>query len=75
MVKPVVRTKTGAMVTLTLELTNLGSWGPECQINQVYKQALDQAVGKLGRLFQGQSDIRIIGRPVIQAITTDVEVK
>ncbi|MBH3246110.1 hypothetical protein I5N23_04330 [Serratia marcescens] len=75
MVKPVVRTKTGAKVTLTLELTNLGSWGPECQINQVYKQALDQAAGKLGRLLNGQSDIRIIGRPVVQAITTDVEVK
>ncbi|HBB6714661.1 TPA: hypothetical protein F6V03_001372 [Serratia marcescens] len=75
MVKPVVRTKTGAKVTLTLELTNLGSWGPECQINQVYKQALDQAVGKLGRLLNGQSDIRIVGRPVVQAITTDVEVK
>ncbi|APS35513.1 MULTISPECIES: hypothetical protein [Serratia] len=75
MVKPVVRTKTGAKVTLTLELTNLGSWGPECQINQVYKQALDQAAGKLGRLLNGQSDIRIVGRPVVQAITTDVEVK
>ncbi|HAU4290982.1 TPA: hypothetical protein ACQVMA_003386 [Serratia marcescens] len=75
MVKPVVRTKTGAKVTLTLELTNLGSWGPECQINQVYKQALDQAAGKLGRLLNGQSDIRIVGRPIVQAITTDVEVK
>jgi len=75
MVTPVVRTKTGAKVTLTLELTNLGSWGPECQINQVYKQALDQAAGKLGRLLNGQSDIRIVGRPVVQAITTDVEVK
>ncbi|HAU4333271.1 TPA: hypothetical protein F6W14_27290, partial [Serratia marcescens] len=73
--KPVVRTKTGAKVTLTLELTNLGSWGPECQINQVYKQALDQAAGKLGRLLNGQSDIRIVGRPIVQAITTDVEVK
>ncbi|MBP1129356.1 hypothetical protein JOE25_000899 [Serratia sp. PL17] len=75
MAKPIVRTKTGAKVTLTLELTNLGSWGPECQINQVYKQALDQAAGKLGRLLNGQSDIRIVGRPVVQAITTDVEVK
>lgn len=75
MSKPIIRTTTGAKVTLTLELTNLGSWGPECQIHQVYKQALDQAVGKLGRLFQGQSNIRIVGRPVIQAITTDVEVK
>ncbi len=75
MAKPIVRTRTGAKVTLTLELTNLGSWGPDCKIDQVYKQALDQAVGRLGRLFQGQSDIRIVGRPVVQAISTDVEVK
>ena len=39
MAKPIVRTKTGAKVTLTLELTNLGSWGPDCKIDQVYKQA------------------------------------
>ncbi|WP_129543821.1 hypothetical protein [Serratia sp. 1D1416] len=75
MAKPIVRTKTGAKVTLTLELTNLGSWGPECKIEQVYRQALEQAVGRLGRLFKGESNIRIIGRPVVQAITTDTEVK
>lgn len=75
MAKPIVRTTTGAKVTLTLELTNLGSWGPECKIDQVYKQALDQAVGRLGKLFQGQSNIRIVGRPIVQAISTDVEVK
>jgi hypothetical protein len=75
MAKPIVRTKTGAKVTLTLELTNLGSWGPECKIDQVYRQALEQACGRLGRLFQGQSDIQIVGRPVVQAISTDVEIK
>jgi hypothetical protein len=75
MAKPIVRTRTGAKVTLTLELTNLGSWGPDCKIDQVYQQALGQACGRLGRLFKGQSDIRIVGRPVVQAITTDVEVK
>jgi hypothetical protein len=75
MAKPIVRTTTCAKVTLTLELTNLGSWGPECQIDQVYRQALAQAVGRLGKAFQGLSNIRIVGRPAIQAITTDVEVK
>ncbi|EPN2803995.1 hypothetical protein ACTWOG_001660 [Serratia marcescens] len=73
--KPIVRTITGAKVTLTLELTNLGSWGPDCKIDQVYRQALEQARGRLGRLFNGQSDIQIVGRPVVQAISTDVEVK
>ena len=34
MVKPVVRTKTGAKVTLTLELTNLGSWGLNAKLTR-----------------------------------------
>ena len=75
MAKPLVRTKTSAKVTITLELTNLGTWGPECKIDQVYRQALAQAVGKLGRLFEGQRDVRIVGWPIVQAITTDTAVK
>lgn len=75
MAKPIIRTKTGAKVTLTLELTNLGSWGPDCKIDQVYRQALQQAIGRLGKLFEGQRDLKIVGRPVVQAISTDVEVK
>ncbi|KFK93583.1 MULTISPECIES: hypothetical protein [unclassified Serratia (in: enterobacteria)] len=74
MAKPVVRTTTGATVKLTVELSSLGCWGPDCQIDQVYRQALREAEGKLRRLFEGQN-IRIIGSAQVQAITTDVEVK
>lgn len=38
--RPIVRTSTAATVTLTIELTNLGSWGPDCMIDQVYRQAV-----------------------------------
>lgn len=45
--KPVIRTKTNATVTLTIELSNLGSWGPDCQTSQIYKQAIEAANGRL----------------------------
>lgn len=72
--KPVVRTTTGATVKLTIQISNLGSWGPDCQIDQVYRQALREAEGRLNKLFVGQN-IRIIGGASVQAITTDMEVK
>jgi hypothetical protein len=74
MAKPIVRTKTSAKVTLTLELENLGSWGPECQLDQVYRQAREAAVGRINRAFKDDNrNIRILGPVIIEAITTDVE--
>ncbi|MBP2197186.1 hypothetical protein [Pantoea cypripedii] len=72
--KPIVRTSTSAKVTITIEISNLGMWGPDCQISQVYRQAIEEANGKLSKLFYGQ-DIRVVGTPVVQAISTDVEVR
>lgn len=69
--KPRARTTTSAKVQLVVEVT-AGSWGPDCQIDQVYRQALQEATNKLAKLFHG-SGVRIIGRPVVQAITTDME--
>lgn len=74
MTKPFVRTKTSATVTLTIEISNLGQWGPDCQISQVHRQAIEEANGRLKKLLQGQ-DIRVVGRPKVQAISTDVEFK
>lgn len=72
--KPAVRTTTGAKVTLTIELTNLGSWGPCCNLEQVYKQALEAAEGRINRAFKDDKQgIRLLGPVVVQAITTDVE--
>ncbi len=71
--KPVVRTTTNATVTLTIELSNLGSWGPDCQTAQVYKQAIEAANGRLNKLFAGDKDVRILAGAKVTAITTDVE--
>lgn len=75
MSKPKVQTTTGAVVTLTLEISNVGSWGPDCDLAQVYGQAREAAVGRIRNAFRDERtarSIRIVGTPVIKAITTDV---
>lgn len=72
--KPKVRTTTGATVTLTVQISNVGSWGPDCQIEQVYRQALVEAKGRIAKALEGK-DIRFIGEPIVRAITTDMELK
>jgi hypothetical protein len=70
MSKPRIRTTTGATVTLTVELTGLGSWGPECTTVQVYQQAMSAAVNRL----RNMPHLRIVpGSIKLQTITTDLE--
>lgn len=74
MTKPRARTSTAAKVTLTIELTNLGSWSPDCTIDQVYRQAREAAIGRLNKVFKDHtSTTRILGPVVVEAITTDLE--
>lgn len=74
MSKPHARTSTGAKVTLTVELTNIGIWGPDCTIDQVYRQAREAAIGRLNKVFKDHSaSTRILGPVVVEAITTELE--
>ena len=72
--KPRSRTTTGAKVTITLELSSLGSWGPDCTTGQVHDQAREAAIGRLNRLFKEHLDsTRIVGPVIVEAITTSLE--
>lgn len=71
---PRVRTSTGATVTVTIELSGLGSWGPNCTLDQVYRQAEQAALGRIRKAFEGcTGGIRILGPVSVKAITTDTE--
>lgn len=70
--KPRVRTTTTAVATVTVEISGLGSWGPDCKLEQVYAQARESAERAILKALQGSS-MRIVGNANIQAITTDVE--
>ncbi|MBV4530957.1 hypothetical protein HU719_006000 [Pseudomonas sp. SWRI107] len=74
MTKPRAKTQTGAKVTITVELTNLGSWGPDCTLDQVYRQAREAAIGRLNRVFKDHvATTRILGPVIVEAVTTDLE--
>lgn len=73
MSKPTIRTQTSALVQVTVEVP-AGSWGTGCELSQVYRQASEDAVGKLRRLFEKER-IRIVGVASIKAITTDAEAR
>ena len=70
--KPRVRTTTTARATVTVEISGLGSWGPDCKLEQVYAQAREAAERAILKSLQG-SKVRILGHTEIQAITTDLE--
>jgi hypothetical protein len=66
-----VRTTTTARVTATVEVTT-GSWGPGCQLDQVYRQAAEEAEGTIRRLLsESGGKARLINVERIVAITTD----
>lgn len=71
--KPTINTRTSALVQVTVEVP-AGSWGTGCELSQVYKQASEEAIGKLRRLFEKER-IRIVGVASIKAITTDTEAR
>ncbi|MGF6152032.1 hypothetical protein QFZ84_003021 [Pseudomonas fluorescens] len=72
--KPRSRTTTGAKVTITLELSNLGSWGPDCSTGQVHDQARESAIARLNRLFKDHLDsTKIFGPVIVEAVTTSLE--
>ncbi|WEK32914.1 MAG: hypothetical protein P0Y58_12210 [Candidatus Pseudomonas phytovorans] len=74
MSKPHARTSTGAKVTITIEMTNLGSWGPDCTLDQVYRQAREAAVGRLNKVLKDHvATTRIMGSVIVEAITTDLQ--
>lgn len=59
-----------AKVQVTIEITNVGSWGATCTLDQVFKQAAENAVGYLERLAKGDGRIRVVDQPRVLAVTT-----
>ena len=67
--KPRIRTSTFAKVQVTVEVP-VGSWSPACGLDQVYRQASEEAIEKLRHLTRSEH-IRIVGVTKIEAITTE----
>jgi hypothetical protein len=70
---------TTTKVQLIIEVSNVGSWGGECSMAQITKQATEQATGKLLKLLAGdesskytKGDIKLV--KAIKVIQTQVDV-
>jgi hypothetical protein len=55
----------GARVILTIEVSRCGSWGAECTVAQVHKQAAETAVDYVRKCVEGDTRLRVIGTRVI----------
>ena len=64
----VVREKARAIATVILEIDVGSSWGNDCTIGQVYKQAKDTAEGVVEKLTRSYPGIRLIQDIKIDAI-------
>ena len=63
------KTNTTATAKIEIEISCSSSWGPDCTMEQVHKQATDAAQNAITKLCQSDR-LRVIGRPVIVAINT-----
>lgn len=62
---------TRAEVTITITVDVGSSWGEDCKLEQVYKQASQEAVSKIFKLIENQQCIHLIGITKVKAITTE----
>ena len=65
-----------AVVHLTLEITVSSGWGGDCSLDQVFKQAREEAVGKINTALAAgretlRNEIKIVGTPLIQSVITE----
>jgi hypothetical protein len=58
-----------AVATVTIEIGGLGSWGTDCSLEQVHRQAQERARDTVTRLISGSG--RIVGDIEIKAIITE----
>lgn len=63
-----------AKVIITVEIDNTGgSWGKDCTVEQIHKQARQGAMNRLGQLIQRERGIRIVGEPRVLGITYELD--
>lgn len=55
-----------AHVTATVEVVVNGSWGGECSVAQIHKQAAEEAANKIRNLFK--EGVRLRGDPQVTAV-------
>ena len=65
--------KASAVVELTLEVNLVDKWGPDCKIEQLFKQAEDSAKMRVGKMIGQDPNIHIRGKAKVTAILVEEE--
>ena len=67
-----IKAKTKARVRILLEVSLADTWGGDCPLSQVYKQAKDSALNIIAQKISGSmKDIKPIGTPEVEAIIVE----
>lgn len=61
---------TSAYVTVEMKVDVGSQWGPECKLEQVYKQAAEAAVGIIKRMAHSDGRVVSIVSTKVTAVTT-----
>jgi hypothetical protein len=67
------RVVTSAFVTVKVRVDVGDTWGPECALDQVHKQAKESAIGKIRRACE-KSDthgIHLVSEPIVTAVMAE----
>lgn len=65
-----------AIVTVTVEVRANSSWGPDCSVSQVHRQAAEEAVNSVRNALRhaGYSDrMKVVGDPEIKTVIVERE--
>jgi hypothetical protein len=67
------RVNATAVVTVTVEISNLGNWDDSCSAAQLHEQCSREAMLALNNLFTSTTDrkFRIIGQPHSRTVYTE----
>jgi hypothetical protein len=73
------RQQTTTRVLVTVEVTDLQPWGPECTTAQIYKRSREAALLSVDCAIRGQQQpdrsgsLRVVGTPQIMMVITEDE--
>ena len=62
-----VEAKATIELTVVVELSQ--PWGPECKLDQVYRQAESHAVGRIQQLIKDSGDVCLVNNAVVTNVS------
>jgi hypothetical protein len=60
-----------ANVIVTVQVSEIGTWGEKAYLEQVHSQAAAAAVNKVCAALRDRLDCRVVGTPQVTSILTD----